>query len=209
MNAFRIFNDQFAPCVIRLASDIHLHMWKMNKNAIGSEIAAGIYKACHHEYHESYQGREWTHGRLSQMCIEELSRITNQNEKEIISVNLDIINRSVNEFYCNSTYSFDERLGFHIGSEFLAAFEFFLIDSLVKEKFPDIYNVLQSWHWVSIHTGVEIEHFKNAIESYEKAKGYFDLQYVSVGIEKFAHIQSEFFNTVQKCLHSNKTLEIC
>jgi hypothetical protein len=200
--AYRRFNDQFAPCVIRLASDVHLFFWNSNQNAVGSEIAAGIYKACHHEYHESYLGTEWTHGRLSDICISMLGNSVGKMQKEIWSAKIDVINTKVREMYCEK-HSLAKRLGFHIGSEFLAAFEFSLIDSLVEKNFPEIYTEMNThrggiepWHWISIHTGVEIEHFKNALESYEKAKNYMDLKEVSEGIEAFAQIQEDFFVSI-------------
>lgn len=163
---YQRFNDQFAPCVIDLASKIHLHFYDLKMNAEGSEIAAGIYKACIHEYAEVFQGKEVTHGRLSQNFVEKLHSILEITETE--SQDEILINSQVRNFYCNSG-SLGNRLGYHIGSEFLAAFEFSEINNFARNKFPDLYEKMNEngeWHWISIHSEVEIEHFKNAIESY-------------------------------------------
>lgn len=207
---YQRFNNQFAPCVINLASKIHLHFYDLKMNAEGSEIASGIYKSCIHEYAEVFKGKEVTHGRLSQNFIEKLHSLYEIKETE--SPHEILVNSQVRNFYCNSG-SLANRLGYHIGSEFLAAFEFSEINNFARKNFPDLYEKMNEngeWHWISIHSEVEIEHFKNAIESYKIFRKIFletpvEDRYeswgtenlsssVSAGFLAFEETQSEFLN---------------
>jgi hypothetical protein len=198
LRKYQRFNDQFAPCVLNLASRIHLYFYDKNMNAIGSEIAAGIYKACVHEYAERIGGKETTHGRLSQKFINKLSEVIKfQSGPEFIETGEEkMINDRVRNFYCSSG-SLGDQLGYHIGSELLAAFEFLEINNFTKNKFPDFYkemNMNSEWHWISIHSEVEIEHFKNAIESYKiftELESKFQESVIS-GFMCFSATQSDF-----------------
>ena len=140
---YRHFNEVFAPSVIRLASDIHFHFIELGLGPNGSEIASGVYKACHHEYHESHNGREWTHSRLSHIFInhmyESMDGSTRSRVRTLMSDDVSSYCARVISGYTDSKNSLGYRLGFHIGSEFMAANEFHTIDKLTKKQFSEFY----------------------------------------------------------------------
>lgn len=203
LSNYRNFNDVFAPCVISLASKLHLEFHAIEHPALGSEIAAGVYKACHHEYHEQINGLEFTHCRLSRRFVDILAHLVeypldpNKRTKLVDKfINLIKIGYGLSGGY-NSGFS----LGFHIASEYLAAFEFATIDNLTKHHFQAIYSkmninadhTVEAWHWIEVHSEVEIEHFKEALESYHKTKGtHINPEDVARGIRHFGKVQEEF-----------------
>ena len=210
---YRHFNDIFAPCVISLASTIHIELNQLNHNVIGSEIAAGIYKACHHEYHENINGVEWTHSKLSKLFITTLAKIIDKdaNINYIHSDTADAQNSVKRGYLVKKWDDFPQKkmstylpfgLGFHMASEFLAANEFLTIDKETKRNFPNIYRAMQqkidglaAWHWISIHSEVEVEHFKDALTSYKKSANLFPREVIAQGIDSFNELQKLFLES--------------
>lgn len=210
MTQYKFFNDIFAPCVLHLASEIHIEMNSIYKNSIGSEIAAGVYNACLHEYGEDVNGKKYTHGRLSDIFITELNSIIRPSKinMEPDYLTLEFI-KLVKSGYGIILQDLPESnvsksLGFHMASELLASKEFEIIDRITSIKFPKVYNAMQSteklgispWHWIKIHSTVEIEHYNNAVDSYKKSKGFFSDSYILHGIENFYDIQMNFIESI-------------
>lgn len=107
-------------------------------------------------------------------------------------------------------------MGYHLGFEILADREFSVIDRIIREEYPGLYNHLKNneveiagqkhncYSWVSIHSGhgggVELDHFENAIEGARLAlqftpeENQLELyQQMRLGFAQFADDHHEFF----------------
>jgi hypothetical protein len=208
--SYRHFNDVFAPCVIDLASKIHLYFNDTGKNVLGSKMASGIYAACEHEYQEKINNKSYTHSELSYIFINKLKSIVDKsfNTTEKTELVDSYIHRVKNGYGVNLDSTIDtisKSIGFHIASEFLAAFEFETIHKLTQKEFPEVFEEMNEedevlgtspWHWIFIHSTVEIEHFKTGLRSYNIGKQDLVINKVVEGILEFNKLQKEFLNNI-------------
>ena len=70
-----------------------------------------------------------------------------------------------------------QSLGFHIGSELLADEEFRILDRTLRREYPELVQYLEQtpvavsgtslpgYHWLRIHTSVEMDHFEHAVQA--------------------------------------------
>jgi hypothetical protein len=101
-----------------------------------------------------------------------------------------------------------ERMGFHAGSEALAAYEFDLLDKFLNREYPELVRLLNesgSYTWIKIHKTVEIDHFNAAIAGINSALDYwFDRskphdylkKIVLGGFLQFCSVQAKFMKSL-------------
>jgi hypothetical protein len=105
-------------------------------------------------------------------------------------------------------------MGFHTGSEVLADQEFTLLDEHLRKARPEMVKALEpatvemlgekhkAYYWISIHTGVEAEHFDAALKGVNNALRFYAgaddparvKQWILDGFTRFADVQAAFMN---------------
>lgn len=103
-------------------------------------------------------------------------------------------------------------MGFHAGSEVLADEEFNVIDSVLRERQPQLVAALRAmkvevagqkhdaYYWVHIHTSVEAEHFEAALRGANQALRFYSgtddpavvRGFILDGLRRFATVQGDF-----------------
>ena len=230
------FNNRFASGVISLASNIHASLAFDDHNEKGSIIAANIYAACDHEYHEHINGKDYTHAQLSKFFLSNLDRcIFGMNSYARpnafgISDEIKAIANKVSTLYqmymtkseieTKDYKRLAQGLGFHMASEHMASSEYYTITRLAQFQFTSLYNKMQKptddvrfdkiepWHWVGIHSTVEIEHFAAGLQSYRDSDGLFKKEDVLEGIELFTTLSTEFMTTTMNEINEIKKIAI-
>lgn len=225
MKNYWFFNNRFAAGVCALTANIHNSLGFDGHNERGSLIAANVYKACDHEYHELINGKEYTHAQLSKYFLRNLDALVFPQpfhrsgsfapSDEIKKISYKVMDAYQAYMSKEEIESVDYKrlakgLGFHMASEFIAAAEYHTITTFSAFQFITLYNKMQKptnetgfenispWHWVSIHATVEIEHFAASLKSYRDSEGLFDKNHVLDGIRLFQEISKEFMDITEK-----------
>ena len=102
-------------------------------------------------------------------------------------------------------------LGFHVGLEFFANEEFNLVDGFLNAAYPQLVETMKSgetesnpYLWLSLHTVVEIGHYRAGLEAVREAlELYCDQTTAPVmadhllgGLEAFADLQLRYYQAV-------------
>ena len=208
------YNDQFAPGVIAYASKVHFALMDEFDNAAASKIAATIYSACDHEYHEHVGDLYFTHGELSKNFRDTL--IKHFEHQDVSQADFEQVYYMVRQGYhvYETSNPLATGLGFHMASESLASLEFYTLNRFMMKAHNDIFTTLtynseldgvDAQHWVAIHASVEEEHFMDALKSYRRWSQLITLNGTADDLHTFQnHILEGFkaFETVQERFYS-------
>ena len=227
LHRFLHFNDALAARVPFLAGWIHLNPdlfadpddiedFCRQRNAT---IAAHVAEAANDEYRMA-PGRNMVHQRLSQRFF--------RGVLDFYRVDGDAFDRdhpmppAVSTLLREArTRFFDDRdaaavfagIGFHVGLEFFANEEFNLVDAFLRERHPDLVAALKRdgeagedapYLWLSLHTVVEIGHYRAGIEAVRDAIRYCRpreaaprfARDIMAGLDAFADLQRRFYQAV-------------
>ncbi len=179
------------------------------------EIAASIFFAAIDEFGGPIISPRHTHHLLARQTIAAIAEHSGYkpandnmlNQNTIHAANQVSSGYRVNEDF--DTPRLFEAIGFHIGSEILAAKEFQIIDSYLREKEPQIVLFLQerrfdegrvtAYHWISAHLDAEPKHLEQAIEGANLGLRYY------VGKESKETLR----NSILKGFHAFASLQTC
>lgn len=107
-------------------------------------------------------------------------------------------------------------IGFHIASETLADEEFRLLDESLQRRFPQLVSYLKGtsvavngfqlpgYHWIRVHTTVEVEHSNAAFRAAELALQYYTgpenqqqiKEWILEGVHGFSELQAHFMSSL-------------
>ena len=196
------WNSVFAGCVSNLSSRFHLwpeldedeglglHDWKLFdavhkvKTRKSHIIAGQIFAAATDEYDEQgckVKDERVTHKDMAWHFLTSLYDISGQNvrNRKVLPYTKQANRRVMEGYGVNAPTKFTslvKNLGFHMGSENLAALEFSALDKAMKKHHPGIYEQLEyrtladgitGADWIKVHGTVEEEHFRNALKGAE------------------------------------------
>ena len=143
-----------------------------------SIIASNIMYAAEDEFASGDRRLRLTHRLMAQELVRLCARFVGQsavafNASPTPSATLSDIKRSLLEGYRVLGPASDgelfRALGFHLGSERLAAIEFSTLDRFLHERFPSFVSMAEEetgpfdfplYSWISTHTVVEVDHFE-------------------------------------------------
>ncbi len=224
------WNSIFAGCVTNLVSRFHLwpdigddEEFELNEeyllnisNSIKTKrshiIAGHIFAAATDEYNDPSIDARVTHKDMAWHFLTSLYELTGKDIKERrVSAYTGVVNKAVLKGYgVNAPINFHNlvrNLGFHIGSEHLASFEFEALNEAMQKHHPELYKQLEDRvldngvtgiDWLKVHGALEIEHFNNSIKGVEilveSFKRYKDipLKIINDGYYEFEFLQSRF-----------------
>lgn len=215
------FNSVFAGCVSSLAGRIHLaHKCSINKlrgndkvfSEVGHVAAKHVFEAAIDEYNKG------THKSMSRFTLNEVLKFYHYNSYKPNPELDKVLNFVYTGYGFNETPEFGiiaENLGFHIGSEKLASFEFDFLYKKIKEDLPELYQHLKSAKsedgydgmlWIKIHGIVEEDHCQEAIKAAEAIYDALDtgekrqdfLDGIERGLINFHVVQNMFFEMLAK-----------
>lgn len=225
---YTLFNSVFGGGVANLAGEIaeRQDMFGDNAEEISSLsdrsafVAARIFAASVPEFGGENCG--YTHRSLAQATLKGLAQFFELspgivNDALVVTPALTDAIAGVQYGY-GSNRELDEidlfrGIGFHMGSECLADDEFNIIDQVLGEKWAKLVSFLEStnvsvggeiphpaYEWVKIHTTVEADHFRFALEGVNLALQYYRGQHsqeevtaaIIDGFVEFARVQLRF-----------------
>lgn len=189
------WNGVFGGAVASLAGKWHnaIHLTPMNEDATrgmnryAHRIASEIFAAAEDEYSDENSTNPYqrvTHKDMAWAFYTSLMKYYGLTERPQPS-------REVKKYIEDTLYGYGVsnrlqlletliyNLGFHIGSEKIASYEFDFLTSELKNSRPDLYNFLanieafdgiSALDWLKVHGTVEEEHFQHAIDAAKLAK---------------------------------------
>lgn len=179
MSQYIEFNSVFAGCVSSLAGRFHLsHREHINKmrgndvmlNKVSHLVAKHVFEAAIDEYKMN------THKSMSLFTWNQILKFYKLDSYDYEPSGLNTVIEQVSTGYgFNQIPEFgilSENLGFHIGSEKLASFEFDFLYTKIQKDFPELYSFLKDQKsdegydamlWIKIHGSVEEDHCQEAI----------------------------------------------
>ena len=229
------WNGFFAGCVINLASRFHLGL-ELNAyepncpqeeffQTRGHRVAGLIFAAAEDEYSDE-------HCKLDGVRIEHKTMAWFTLNKMFNFYNVDITRRKTNTSThhivsrTKKGYGFNEKsnflnlakqLGFHIGSEKIASYEFEIISNKIQELYPDLVSDLKSrelikginaFSWFEVHGSVEDAHANYALDAAQILIDYIDsrdeflkkdvIKEIQDGFNDFSILQDDFFKIYAK-----------
>jgi len=237
VSRYQLFNGNFAGGVSCLAGAFHIRQDLFRDCGVNvfyaadrsARIASQIYFAAVDEYADRKNQQRFTHWDLGQYL---LLGVCNYFEVDLttidhtfpLNVETQLTIDRVSRGYCldqqNTEDSILRGLGFHIGSELLADQEFNLIDEHLRENFLPLVQYLEDhstefgnthYHWIHIHTFVEMEHLDHAFKAAELSIEYYSGQkskrrvaeLILDGFLEFGDMQKFFFgNILNKPMHN-------
>ena len=225
LHRFLIFNDALAARVPYLAGLIHLTPdvfvdpdaptgFLGQRNA---RIAAFVAEAANDEYRMT-PGRNMVHQHLSQVFFRGALGFTGKGAAafEAHHPPSSQITRLIAEarskfFAAPSSEDLFQALGFHVGLEFFANEEFNLVDQCLCQRHPVLVEALKhgrdgadDYLWLSLHTVVEIGHYRAGLEAVREALALYRdradaprmADRIMAGLEAFADFQRRYYETL-------------
>ena len=226
MHRFLLFNDALAARVPYLAGLIHLTPdLFLRRGMHGSflaqangQIAAYVAEAAADEY-RMVNGRNMVHQYLSQVFFNGVLRqcwpsgadtfeSTHPISPEIAAL---LAEARTKFFVAPDAHAIFAALGFHVGLEFFANEEFNLVDQYLRDRHPDVVTALEShggdlcdYTWLSLHTIVEIGHYRAGLEAVNQAVATWcdpatapDMaETIMTGLRDFADLQHRYYDAV-------------
>jgi len=227
------WNGVFAGCVTNLASNFHLFVNKPGFSGKtpppedimtffkqkGHKVAGLIFAAAEDEYADDsavVSDLRVCHKDMAWHFLKELYTYYNKDiKKRKIEFFAEEINNAIMRGYrvdrgalCSDLY---RGLGFHIGSEKIASFEFDYLTKKMNKEYPELVKFLKNkelvpginaFSWLEVHSSVEEEHFGYALEAANIIIDYFDkkdlqrnpFQFIKEGFVEFSNLQNIFFD---------------
>jgi len=229
------FNSPFGGGVANLAGEIAVRqdLFRDQKELLGIiadrsvEVASKIFSAAIDEFGDQATPHMDTHRTLAQATLKGAGKFFGYSPaalNNIIWINqatFEAIGKVRNGYLISQSpdeYGIFHAMGFHMGSEILADEEFRMLDSFLREKYPELVYYLQknevrigavqraTYYWVSRHTTVEAEHFAAAIVGSNVALQYYAGQeslgqikeWILEGFAEFASVQGEFMEGLRE-----------
>lgn len=228
------FNSVFGSGVANLAGEIgsRQDLFRDSEETVAIvadrsvEVAADVFFAAIDEFGDHNTIRRSTHRTLAQATFKAAGSFFGLSSAELNKIaqpyepTLDAIRKVRDGYRINQTV--DEAkifraIGFHIASEVLADQEFNVLDSFLRANYPDLVEYLvktrvpigdsenAAYRWIQIHTSVEADHFKAAVNSANLALRYYAgaetrariKGWILDGFKEFADMQTEFMRSLQ------------
>lgn len=190
-----------------------------------AEIAAQIFFAAIDEFGDRSLKQRGTHRSLAQATLRGAAQFFGISARELTRSKLlnEGTLRAIAEVrhgYCLEGDLDDRRLlrgiGFHISSETLADEEFRILDEVLRRRFPELVRYLggtsvgvngfqlPGYHWIRIHTTVEVEHSNAAFRAAELALQYYAgpadreriKEWILKGVQEFSELQARFMSSL-------------
>ncbi len=191
------FNRVFAGGVAALAGEIARCDQLFGGHE--TEIAANVFFAAIDEF-RAPDGSVATHRALALKCLHAVAahlqldladvRVSECTTRAIAAVRAGYYVRDADVL---------TGIGFHIGSESLADGEFNLLDTFLREQYPELVGHLEAAHaytWVKIHGTVEAEHHQAAQQAAALATANYSgtdaAEHIENGTLAFANVQDNF-----------------
>lgn len=224
------WNGVFGGCVAKLAGDWHLAAYTRQPdrlkplfNKVGHKIASNIFASAEDEFaDENCQTDERiAHKDMAWFFLNKLFEFYGRDIKtrRVTKHAESAIRSTMNGYWSNSASKsyelMSEALGFHLGSEKIASFEFdYLYKGLVETR-PELIEFLKEQllvpgitaaDWLFVHGSVEEDHYQYAVTSaafiYDFIEGNDkclvttkDLIYdLKMGFEDFSRLQTRYFD---------------
>lgn len=237
---FSQYNQHFPGAVSYLVSAIHFKsdLFKDEKcevlpnSDISSSIASSIFFAAEDEYALGDRKKRLTHRMMAQNVLNHAIEYAGWSSSKIneydsmFSDNEKIFNMLCNGYRVdkiNDIESIFLAIGFHLGSERLADIEFNLVDKMLKTNHPSFVHSARKnscngysvpiYSWISIHTAVEVDHFKYGLLAASDAIRYCTdkskssnhlMSLLSCGFMEFIDFQKEMFYFLKNENHNEK-----
>lgn len=225
LHRFLIFNDALAARVPYLAGRIHLTPDVFVAAADGTgfcaqrnaQIAAHVAEAANDEYRFS-PGSNMVHQHLSQDFFRAAFAYFGERAGQFEALHpvtatlTALISEARTKFFDTlGAPALFAALGFHVGLEFFANEEFNLVDSFLNEAYPRLVEAMKSgeaqsnpYLWLSLHTVVEIGHYRAGLEAVREALELYCDQaaaplmadHLLGGLEAFADLQLRYYQAV-------------
>ena len=223
------FNSPFGACVSHLAGQLAVRreLFRDLSEKItycqdrSAEVAAPVFAAAIDEFGDTGLPSRPTHRALAQAMLKGIAQIEGYAELNERLSRFDMrVYKKIEQGYgmvpSLSEQQLFNAIGFHIGSELLADGEFRVLDHVLSSKFPALKEhlafatvdisgaTLPTYHWVKIHTTVEIEHLDHAVNSANRALQYYvgtqrkeDVrQQILSGVIAFKKVQQTFIESM-------------
>lgn len=190
-----------------------------------AELGAQVFFAAIDEFGDRSLKQRGTHRSLAQATLCGVARFLGISTEELTSSRL--LNEGTHQAlaevldgYCLEGACEQRRLlsgiGFHIASEMLADEEFRLLDEFFRRRFPQMVDHLEGshvavngfrlpgYHWIRIHTTVEVEHSNAAFKAADLALQYYAgpenheqaTAWILKGVKGFSELQGRFMNSL-------------
>ena len=223
------FNSAFGPGLANLAGEIAARqgIFRDRDEPVriladrAAEVASDFFYAAVDEFDDRATPWRDTHRTLAQACLKGMGAFfgyTPAQLNDVVRINAKTESsmERVWEGYGVGARLEESRLfqgmGFHTGSEILADLEFVIIDTIFRERRPEMVAALEAmkvpilgekhnaYYWVRIHTGVEAEHFDAALKGVNNALRFYvgteDPEavkgWILDGFARFASVQGDF-----------------
>ena len=225
LHRFALFNDALAARVPFLVGLIHLTPnvfidpeahGEFCQQANG-RIAAFVAKAANDEY--CVQGNwDLVHQYLSQQFFRGVLDYYRIDGRELDRLHpvpdrvAALLRESREKFFVEKgAASIFRALGFHVALEFFAHEEFNLVDAFLRSRHPALVAKLEldrgegcAYRWLTIHTIVEIEHYRAGIEALGHAIAFYHDRdragtmraFIEQGFEAFIDLQHRYYEVV-------------
>lgn len=237
------WNGLFAGCVINLASRFHLGidfgLYEPNSpeedffQTRGHRVAGLIFAAAEDEYSDEHceiEGVRIEHKTMAWFTLNKMYEFFNLDitKRKIHPLMNDIASRTKSGYGLQGDSEFLDlarQLGFHIGSEKIASYEFEIITDKMSQLYPELVFDLKSkilvkginaFSWFEFHGSVEDAHANYALDAAQILVDYtgsrdLDLQKsvikeIEIGFNNFSQLQDDFFKNYIK---SNYTQNEC
>lgn len=225
LHRFVLFNDALAARVPFLAGLIHLtpnifldpEPGPSFCRQANGRIAAYVAEAASDEYRMA-NGRNLVHQRLSQVFFR--AALAHFGADAVTFDRTHPLPPALGELLSEARGKyFDVRrpehifagLGFHVGLEFFAHEEFNLVDAFLRARYPELVASLERvgsdgspYHWLALHTVVEIEHYRAGLEALNAAVKYYQPQaeaprmvaLIKEGFAEFIGLQRRYYQAI-------------
>lgn len=226
VHRFLLFNDALAARVPYLAGLIHLTQDLFQNPGeqpgflaqTNAQIAAYVAEAAADEY-RMVNGRNMVHQYLSQVFFRGVLRQcwpdgagTFESAYPISPEIAALLTEARTKFFvAPDACAIFSALGFHVGLEFFADEEFNLVDRYLRNRHPDVVAALETnggdlceYTWLSLHTIVEIGHYRAGLEAVNQAVATWrdpatapDMaETIMDGLRAFADLQNRYYSAV-------------
>ena len=226
LHRFLLFNDALAARVPYLAGLVHLTPDLFIRRGMkdgflaqaNGQIAAYVAEAAADEY-RMVNGRNMVHQYLSQVFFQGVLQQCWPEGAESFegahAISPDIAallaEARTKFFVAPDAHAIFAALGFHVGLEFFANEEFNLVDQYLRDHHTDMVTALETsdgdlcdYTWLSLHTIVEVGHYRAGLEAVNQAVGTWrdpatasDMAGVILtGLREFADLQQRYYNAV-------------
>ena len=188
------FNAVFAGSVLRLAGRIANEGRFKEKIDKSHNVAAFVFKAAIDEFNHPI------HRELAQETLLEVAGYFDANHIRLRK-ELPVCQEVISGYETKNLF---RALGFHLGSEFFADQEFKTLDTVLKEKHPDLVGHLKrnnAYAWIAVHTIVEAAHSIEALNAANAALKYqvgqtYDKSDILSGFNAFGKLQENFMKSL-------------